>query len=242
MTQEEVYTPLCVAVATIAQRLAIKFEAQQIDEIVNFTIRQFKDLSIEEIILAFELVAAQKFTLGKGVDHYGVLNPSYWGKVLSGYKEYRVQETRREIAMDRLKQVAIDTGDDTEKNNETMRKGVLKSWEYFKEHDELEGDIVTDIVSEGRYRWLRSQGLCQKATREQSESMEAEAIKHLKAAQRSRVSKAKSNRETNTIINEQLGRSDGDKWGQVYSVMYKISLRRYFEELQFNDEDLDNLI
>ena len=65
-------------------------EPEQMDAIVSFLVNNYKDLSMEEIGLSFELAAAGK--LDTSVEHYNNFNIPYLGRILNAYRDHRNKE------------------------------------------------------------------------------------------------------------------------------------------------------
>jgi hypothetical protein len=241
MSPDEVIKPVQAAILATAQRLGIKITTIEVQDLCRFTLTYFKDFNVAEIPIAFDLLNAQKFQIKSG-GHFGILSASYWGEVLTAYRNYRIEETRKEqLKGSQLDpdQTRILTEEETEElNNKAMKEGILQNWKHFLEFKKMPVTPSMDFVSQFHYDYLRDNGIMGKPEEEELESIKAEAKEYISEDLKNRqLNSSRSERKSLAMQITQITGTDKFK-----ATCKKIGVRIFFENLIFEEQDLEKII
>lgn len=242
---EEIKRKIGASILIVSERLGIQVTSEEIRDLTRFVTTYFKDFAIEEIKLAFELLNARKFEIGERSGHFGVLSQAYVGEVLTSYRKYRVEETRKEnIALGSLdsNQTRIDTPEEIAKKNfEALKRGVLASWAYFKEHNAMMFEPELDLVSANQYNFLRKI----KVIPRPASKFANEVMREAETTYQKNINDLKARSTTTQIqaITQNLKRLGPEgKEKRIKELAKKIALRCFFEELALEEKQLSDLI
>lgn len=239
MDADDILEPLSAVIVIVATKQGIKFDVIQVQDICSFHQKHFGDFTINEIPLAFELLAAGKFELPERAGHYGLLSMEYWGQVMNKYKIYRTNEIRKAnlIAESEIKRTTINK--EKRLNHEAMKGGVLTSWGHFKEFKVMPYRMDNDLVTEHYYNWLRDNDLMNPPTSDAILSIKLEA----KAAYKESLKKDDMTLTEHRLMKQGINNIDnGSAELKVKSLCKKIGVRVFFENLMFENKDLKEMI
>lgn len=241
MDEGKADTGIKMSILAIAQRLTIQIEAMEVEDLTKFAFRYFKDFTIEEITLAFELLSAQKFeTKLKG--HFGVLSRDYFGDVLISYRKYRNEETRKENillgSLDENQSRILTPEEVEEKNRRAIVETLLESWGFFKENNKMMHSPSHDVMGAIHYDWLRDNNLMEKPNDELMKSIKEEASEYVKNdLERASLSASKTEKR---MLHKRIQSIRTDN--KFPTTCKKIAVRIYFENLMLDEKDLEKII
>lgn len=241
MSEDDADTGIKMAILAIAQRLTIKIEEMEVEDLTKFAFRYFKDFTIEEITLAFELLSAQKFET-KLNGHFGVLSRDYFGDVLISYRKYRNEETRKENillgSLDDNQSRILMPEEVEEKNRNAIIETLVESWGFLKENNKMMHSPSHDVMGAIHYDWLRDNGFMQKPNDELMAYIKEEANEYVKnELERSSLSASKTEKR---LLQKRISSIRTDN--KFIPTCKKIAVRIYFENLMLDEIDLEKII
>lgn len=104
-----------------------------------FVENQFPDLALDDIGTAFEMAAAQKFSISIET-YYGKFDVSILGKILNAYKKFRSNVISEYNKVELLESSRKEDANKDEKN-ELVRAEVIKEYEHLKKVYEIDFEI-----------------------------------------------------------------------------------------------------
>lgn len=245
MHPDDIVQPLSVQVIAAATRLRLNVTPIEVQDISRFQCKYFKDFTIPEIPLAFELLAAGKLDVDEKFSHYGTLSHEYWGGVMKAMRKHRIEETRKEkVSLGTLddNQTRIPTPEETkELNDKAMKDGVLESWGNFKKTNVMPYSMDSDLVTAHHYDWLRHKGVIEKPSDEMAIEIKKEAIEYQKEIVENRKSDPTLAQQRLKNESIKVGHDD-NKEGKIQALCKKIAVRCFFEQLMIDGKELEELI
>lgn len=244
---DELTDSLKALLIIICETNAIKLDKIHIQNASAFICKYFKDFTLEEIKLAFEYFNARKLKTPENFGHYGVLSPDFIGGVLKGFRELRIEDTRK----DQLKvgtldtaQTAIMTEEEKEEiNRRAMLEGAAETFAKLKSEDETQkADARQMLEGLGHlyYDHLRAIGVMKKPSKELESHTKAKASQQIKNEIRAR----QQNTERGGFKFKELAEALNNvtKSPNFINKCKKIALTEYFDDLILAGVDLQKLI
>lgn len=123
----------------------------QIENIISFILRHYKNISANQVKEAIDLNAAHKFEIH--IDGYGKLTREFIGKVLSQFVKYRADQKRNlpqpEMELDIKLELKWDWMNLSKSPRFTINTHIPEKWKYLSENRaDFDSSINTNRVSE----------------------------------------------------------------------------------------------
>lgn len=138
-----------------------KLELQVIDTMTLWIKKQFGDVSMQEIALAFELVTAKKLPMGKNEGrHYAKFDMQYVGDVLHAFKTYRGRQLKMYEEQKKIKE--LQEGNFENISGQEMYEGI-------KRISLKDGKLMRAADWGAAFLYAESEGLIDKMTNDEKD-------------------------------------------------------------------------
>ncbi len=197
--------------------------------IVYYLLSYYKDFSIEEIRLAFELAIVGKLEIE--IEHYQSFDIKYLSKILNAYRKYR-NEKKLRIRAEQMQEPKEPTAKEIRISKIKYLKTLSKTYENYKNTGVLNRFI----------HWVAYNQLIEIQVLEISENYWVELIQRSEKIYKTQLKKSKK-KENKEILKqfETVKYIYPFELSRIRNIAKKLAIQDFFESLKRNNENLNEI-